>query len=177
MTNSTASDLPSGSHDLHLQMGSTLVEVLVSLLVIAGGLMGIAGVQSVSLRNNQASYFRTQAITASADMVERMRANKIGVEAGAYDNVTGSATSSCFTVAGCTPAQLAAQDVLDWTTHIESVLPEATAVVCIDSTGDDGEPGSEDCDGSGRIYAVKIWWDDDRDGDAESRYVTSWQPW
>ena len=139
--------------------------------------MGIASVHSVGMRNNQAAYFRTQAITLSADMVERMRANKIAVEAGGYDDINGSATTACFTPAGCTPMQMAAQDVLDWTAQVSTYLPEPGAIVCIDSTGDDGEPGSEDCDGNGRIYAIKIWWDEDRDGEAETRYVTTWQPW
>lgn len=168
---------PNKPNRLYLQMGSSLIEVLVSLLVISGGLLGMAGVHSVSMRNNQAAYYRTQATTLTADMVERMRANKTAVENGGYDDVAGAATAACFTAAGCTPAQMAAQDVLDWSAQVTAALPGADSVVCIDSSGNDGTTAAQACDGAGRIYAIKIWWDDDRDGTAEMRYVTTWQPW
>ena len=158
------------------QQGSTLIEVLIALLVLSFGMMGMAGVQSVSLRGNQAAYFRTQATTLSMDIVERMRANLTGVGAGAYNNVTGAATASCFTTAGCTSTQMAAQDMSDWLAQVTALLPEGTAVVCLDSGGDDGTAAAFACDNTGAIYAIKIWWDDNRDGTANERYVTTFQP-
>lgn len=159
------------------QGGTTLMEVLVSLLVLSGGMLGMAGVQTVSLRNNQAAYFRTQATALSLDMVERLRANIVGVQAGAYDDVGGAATAACFTGAGCNAAQMANQDILDWEALVAAALPGGAAVVCVDSTGNDGTPGTENCDGLGRVYAIKMWWDDNRDGTANQRYVTTTQPW
>ena len=79
--------------------GSTLIEVLVSLLVLSFGMLGMAGVQVVSLRGNQAAYFRTMATTYSVDIIERMRANISAVEGGGYDDVAGAATASCFAAA------------------------------------------------------------------------------
>lgn len=155
--------------------GSSLIEVLVSLLVLSGGLLTMAGVHAVSLRANQAAYYRTQATTLTTDIVERMRANKTGVALGAYDNVPGAATASCFTTASCTSAQMAAQDILNWSNQIAAVFPAGTSVVCVDSTGNDGTAAAPACDGLGNVYAVKIWWDDDRDGTAEQRYVTTMQ--
>lgn len=96
------------------QAGSTLIEVLISLLVLSGGMMGMAGLQTVSLQANQNAFFRTQATTFTLDIVERMRTNLTAVQNGDYNDVVGAATASCFTVAGCTSAQMAAQDVLDW---------------------------------------------------------------
>ena len=93
--------------------GSALIEVLIALLVLSFGMMGMAGVQSVSLRGNQAAYFRTQATSLSMDIAERMRANLTGVGAEAYNNVAGAATASCFTIVGCTSAEMAAQDIND----------------------------------------------------------------
>lgn len=158
------------------QRGTTLMEVLIAMLVLSFGMMGMAGVQAVSLRGNQTAYYRTQATTLTTDIVERMRANVVGVEGGAYNDVAGAATASCFTAAGCTSVQMAAQDVLDWEAQITALLPSATAVVCIDSTGADGTAAANACDDTGNIYAIKIWWDDDRDGTAELRYVTAFQP-
>ena len=158
------------------QLGTTLIEVLVSLLILSGGMMGMAGLQNVSLRANQLGYFRTQATTYTLDMVERMRANIDGVDAGGYNNVAGAATAACFTVAGCTSAQMAGQDILEWTTGMAAALPLGDSVVCLDSTPNDGTTAAKACDNTGSMYAIKIWWDDNRDGTATTRYVTTFQP-
>lgn len=161
---------------LSIQAGSSLIEVLVSLLVLSFGMLGLAGVQGVSLRGNQAAYYRTMATTQSADMVERMRANIVGVADGAYDDVTGAATANCFTAIGCSSTQMAAQDVLDWSARVTTTLPLGASVVCLDSTPVDGTPAANACDGAGNIYAIKLWWDDDRDGTADQAFRTTFQP-
>jgi len=161
---------------LYLQLGSSLIEVLVSLLVLSGGMLGIAGVQSVSLRNNQAAYFRTQATMLTSELIERMRANKIAVDNDAYDDAVGAATAACFTAAGCTPNQMAAQDILDWDADLAAALPGGVGIVCLDSTGNDGTAAVPACDGLGTIYVVKIFWDDNRDGTANQRLTTNWRP-
>lgn len=161
---------------LYLQAGSTLIEVLVSLLVLSFGMLGMAGVQAVSLRGNQAAYFRTMATTVSVDIVERMRANIVGVDDGNYDDATGAATANCFTATGCSSAQMATQDILDWSATVAASLPLGASVVCIDSTPTDGAVGATACDGIGSIYAIKLWWDDDRNGTADQSFRTTFQP-
>lgn len=158
------------------QAGSTLIEVLVSLLVLSFGMLGMAGVQAVSLRGNQASYFRTIATTLSVDMVERMRANIVGVDDGNYDDATGAATANCFTAIGCSSAQMATQDIFDWSATVTASLPLGASVVCLDSTPTDGTAAANACDGAGSIYAIKLWWDDDRDGTADQAFRTTFQP-
>lgn len=161
---------------LSRQSGTTLMEVLVSLLVLSFGMLGMAGVQGVSLRGNQAAYYRTMATTLSADIVERMRANLAAVDAGGYDDVVGAATANCFTTTGCTGVQMAAQDILDWTASVTAALPLGSAAVCLDSTPTDGTAAANACDGAGSIYAIKLWWDDDRDGTADQAFRTTFQP-
>lgn len=158
------------------QAGSTMMEVLVSMLVLSFGMLGMAGVQSVSLRGNQSAYYRTMATTLSTDMVDRMRANLAGVSDGGYDDEDGAATASCFTAGGCTDVQMAAQDILDWEAAVTATLPGGSSVVCVDSTPGDGTAAANACDSTGSIYAVKIWWDDNRDGTASTQNVTSFQP-
>ena len=158
------------------QAGSTLIEVLVSLLVLSFGMLGMAGVQAVSLRGNQAAYYRTMATTQSVDIVERMRANIVGIDNGDYDDVVGAATANCFTAVGCSSAQMAAQDVFDWSARVAATLPLGSAVICLDSTPTDGTAGATACDGLGSIYAIKLWWDDDRDGVADQAFRTTFQP-
>lgn len=161
---------------LYLEFGTTLMEVLVSLLVLSFGLLGIAGVQSVSLRNNQSAYYRTQATMLTSEAIERMRGNKVGVDNGEYDNVAGAATAACFTTAGCSPAEMADQDVLDWSASVAAALPGGVGVICLDSSGNDGTATAPACDGAGTIYAVKIFWDDNRDGNANQVLRTMWRP-
>ena len=159
-----------------VQAGTTLIEVLVSLRVLSFGMLGLAGVQGVSLRGNQAAYYRTMATTLSVDVIERMRANIVGVADGDYDDATGAATATCFTAAGCSSAQMALQDIFDWQATVAAALPLGTSVVCLDSTPTDGTAAANACDGAGNIYAIKLWWDDDRDGTADQAFRTTFQP-
>ena len=55
--------------------GFTLIEVLISMLILAVGLLGLAGLQATGLRNNLSAYNRSQATQLAYDMADRMRAN------------------------------------------------------------------------------------------------------
>lgn len=164
------------NNSVYHQSGSSLIEVLISMLVLAMGILGISAMQIGSLKNNQNSYMRTQAVFHSLDIVERMLSNQAGVEAGNYNDPTPVFTAACQTAAGCTAAQMAANDVAVWEASIASGLPSGSATVCLDSTSDDGTAAAPACDSLGSIYAVKIWWDDNRDGTADQRYVMTFQP-
>ncbi len=155
------------------QRGTTLIEVLMSLLILAIGLLGMLGLQTVSLRNTQTAYFRTQATVMTADIIERMRANAQGVRAGSYDDAVGALTAACLTVAGCAPHVMAGHDIAEWQAALQADLPSGTGVVCIDSTSDDGTPVADACDGIGMNHVVKVWWDDNRDGTANQRAIIS----
>src|SRR6185503_2164519 len=50
------------------QTGMTLVEVLVTLVLISVGLLGVAALQLTTLKNNQESYVRSQAAMLAADI-------------------------------------------------------------------------------------------------------------
>jgi|GEM_PF-966312 len=56
--------------------GFTLIEVLISVLVLAVGLLGFAALQITAVNNNQESYFRTQATVIAQDMASRMHTNR-----------------------------------------------------------------------------------------------------
>ena len=96
------------------QAGLTLIEVLIAVVVLAIGLLGIAGLQSAALANNLISYQYTQASTIAQAMLERMRANREGVLAGHYALAAGTAapaaTANCG-VAVCSPDQQARWDI------------------------------------------------------------------
>lgn len=82
------------------QQGATLIEVLVSIIIVVFGLLGLAGLQSrVSLAEVE-SFQRAQAVLLLDDMVGRINANRRN--AGAYDTGgtplgTGQGAAVCLT--------------------------------------------------------------------------------
>ena len=65
----------SGEPGLTRTRGSSLVEVLVTLVILAVGLLGVAGLQSKVGVAEMESYQRAQALLALAQMTERLSAN------------------------------------------------------------------------------------------------------
>jgi type IV pilus assembly protein PilV len=130
--------------------GFTLIEVLVSVIILAIGLLGLAGMQATGLRNNQDAYNRSQATQLAYDLADRMRANVAG--AATYTAVAPSAatiTNTCSTAAGCTVAQMAQTDLKQWYNNLISALPSGEGTITL----------------SGAVYTITITWDDDHDGE------------
>jgi type IV pilus assembly protein PilV len=149
--------------------GFSLIEVLVSILVLSFGMLGVASLLATSLSGSHTSSVRTQAIVLADDLADRMRANRTTAVSPGPNNYEGIAPAEnrCRAVhyghrhavpVTCTPAQLAADDLFDWRAQLTAALPQGTGVVCIDSTPDDGAAGAPACDGVGGAYAVKEFW-------------------
>ena len=64
--------------------GVSLIEVLVSVLILGIGLLGIAAMQALALGNSQSSVERTQAVIHSYSILDAMRANPDAARAGTY---------------------------------------------------------------------------------------------
>jgi type IV pilus assembly protein PilV len=99
--------------------GFTLIEVLVSLVILSIGLLGTAKLMLFSARSNDSAYLRSQATQLSYAMLDYMRANKQGAVAGSYATTLGTAAANpgftCVgTAAQCTPANLALYDIYQW---------------------------------------------------------------
>jgi type IV pilus assembly protein PilV len=147
------------------QSGATLIEVLVSLLILSTGLLGMSGLQTMSLRNTHTSYLRTQAAAMSADIIERMHANAQGAAVDSYTaTTTGYFSEACLSSIGCSSSALAMHDLAEWRAALTAGLPDGAGVICRDSSPEDGTPSLPDCDGAGENHAVKIWWDGERKG-------------
>ena len=73
------------------QSGFTMLEVLVSILIMAIGMLGLAGLMAASMRNNHGAYHRTQAVWLAYDVADRMRANRQNARAGSYNIALGAA--------------------------------------------------------------------------------------
>ena len=153
--------------------GSTLFEVMVSIFVVSLGFLGFARLQINGLAMANSGILRSNAVYLSYEMTDRMRANLPAVQAGAYNLLSGTVANPGCVSTGCTPAQIAQNDYYEWSDEASSLLPLGTAVVCLDSTPEDGAPGAPACDGVGSAFAVKVWW---TEKGTQSRFVSSFRP-
>ncbi len=112
---------------MNKQQGFSLLEVLITMLIVSFGLLGIAGIIVTSLKNNQSSYARSQASLMVNDIIDRMRANRSGAEASPSPyNLTLTAAPA--------GADIATDDLTQWRAALASNLPSGTGSVAVDDT-------------------------------------------
>jgi len=68
------------------QRGVTLIEILITLLVLAVGLLGLAALQGISLQSGQVAYNATQATNVAYEIADFARANRSNVSTAMLDN-------------------------------------------------------------------------------------------
>lgn len=128
--------------------GMSMIEVLVSVMVLGVGLLGIAAMQSIALRGGQGSLESSQAVMGANSIIEAMRANRANAGAYVYDGTTSCGTTP---VAGTT---LATNDLNFWVTSLKTTIGSASSTCGkIVSLG-------------GNNYRVTVQWDDSRAGGA-----------
>lgn len=155
--------------------GFSLIEVLVALLILSFGLLALAGLQMTGIKANHSSLLRTKATYAAYEMADRMRANRVGITANAYNNASGIPSDPGCISTNCSTSQLATTDIREWNLQNAAMMPNGSGVVCLDSTPDDGTSVAPACDGIGTIYAIKIWWSDDKTTTLK-RFITTFIP-
>jgi type IV pilus assembly protein PilV len=96
--------------------GFTIIEVLVSLVILSIGLLGIAKLMLFSSHSNDGAYLRSQATDLAYEMLDYMRANSAQAAAGAYTTALATpAANPGFACIGAAPcANLALYDVYQW---------------------------------------------------------------
>ena len=103
--------------------GITLIEVLVTMVLLGVGLLGLAGLQLRGMQVNQGSTFRSQAAMLAEDMADRMRSDAATAAAHGYD---ANWQAGLPAPAGVAPS--AALLTTDWLYRLGS-LPAGCAVV------------------------------------------------
>jgi len=125
------------------QRGATFIEVLISALMLGFGFVGLAALQTNTLRVNQSAFQRTQAVMLANFMMDAMRANREGVIAGEYDIGTPG-NPACTAPAGST---LASQDRTRWFAALKENLTDTDTtcglIACTDT-----------------LCTVEVYWDD-----------------
>lgn len=93
------------------QHGVTLIEVLVTIVILAFGLLGLAGLQSKLNVGTLESYQRAQAVVLLTNMTERISANR--EHAGDYV-VQGAVGTGDARPASCAALTGAERDLCEW---------------------------------------------------------------
>lgn len=94
------------------QNGTTLIEVLITILVLAFGLLGLAGMLNQTQKIEYESFQRSQAVLLMTEMTDRISANR----ANASSYVTPIAVGGAGAIADCsTSVAIVDRDLCDWT--------------------------------------------------------------
>lgn len=117
------------------QRGISMLEVLVTLFIVAIGVLGLAGLQARATNAEFESYQRSQAIILVNDMVERIRTNR--VNKGVFKNITtdlingkpylGTTGADSYTLT-CSPApNQAMSDLCTWQSLLQGSAETSAA--------------------------------------------------
>ena len=134
------------------QTGFGLIEVLVSLLIVSIGLLGIASLQIMALKNVGSSMERSQAVIQTYSYLDVLRANRAKAVISGLD----------VPVMTCDPENIAASKVEQrkWLTQLQETLGPQSC-------------GQVECLGGGKC-TITVQWDDSRaeGGSDEQQLVT-----
>jgi type IV pilus assembly protein PilV len=108
------------------QRGFSMVEVLVAAVVLSIGMLGLAGLQMRTLRNNQSALERAVAVVETHAIADALRADRVNASNGVFDIALGAADPSGVT--------FAAIIVAGWRTNLRNELG-ANATGAIDCNG------------------------------------------
>ena len=137
------------------QQGIAMIEVLVSMLIIAMWLLASAGMQVGMFKLQKSADYRLKAIALATELGERMEANSEEAKAGGYIFVAlggyapGTAPSDCAQVA-CSRTNLAKYDVTQWSDRVSSALIVDRISVTQDTTA------------ANPTYSISISWKEPR---------------
>lgn len=124
--------------------GASLLEVLISVLILGVGMLGIAAMQATALRNSHSSLEQSQAVIQTYAILDAMRADRDVALGGGYD----LALTCDVPAAG---GGLASAELRRWVQELKAGLGESAC-------------GGVACDANG--CAVSVQWDDSRASEA-----------
>lgn len=118
-----------GRIDKKIAGGFSLLEVLITVLVLSLGLLGLASLQIAGLRDMQSAFLKGRAVNRAYQIVDLMRANRDAARNGAYDGTFGQvAEGSCAAASGG-----AESDLCTWERALSETLPEGAGSVDVEA--------------------------------------------
>jgi type IV pilus assembly protein PilV len=155
--------------------GFSLVEVLVSVLVLAIGVIGAAGVQLTTMRIAREAAYHALALDLAVEIADAIRAGarRLPEQAGgrsfwefdyrpmASDETGAASSRSCY-LEVCDAAEYAAFERQDWKQRLATLFPDGRMLVCRDAIVWSEAKGAPewDCNGAtaGAPLAIKLGW-------------------
>lgn len=156
--------------------GFSMIEVMVTIVVVAFGLLGLGSLVLRGLQAGADSQFRTIAIKQTYDMADRIRGNPVDAKSGAYGGPSSSiCTALLATINGggiplvsplsVTPSCSGSgvnYDINCWQRANMTELPNGAGAVCKDA--------------GTNWYAVIVSWDENRSGTTNKSFWITFEP-
>jgi len=109
------------------QSGFTLIEALVAFLILSIGMLGIASLQTMSIKAGHTAMLRTVAVMKADEILDSIRGNPSVLLSYATSTADSGTDNGCSETAVaavlCAPAQQAVDDVFRWKRSLKDVLP------------------------------------------------------
>ncbi|HIO97673.1 MAG TPA: type IV pilus modification protein PilV [Leucothrix sp.] len=113
--------------------GFSLLEILISLVIMSVGMMGLAGLKLVAIKGTNEAHFRHEASLLMADLADRMRANEEAVDNGTYELSTAvdlsTAPSPDCSSKACTADELAKYDQYQIALKMSVAMPGSSLLI------------------------------------------------
>jgi type IV pilus assembly protein PilV len=161
--------LANRTHTVFPSGGYVLLEVLITVVVLAVGLLGLAKLQASTRQFDVESYQRAQAVILMRDMIDRMTANRYAIGCYAFTNITQGGpylgTGATFTPNCATAIGPAAQQAAEMQTAIDDMNAWNDALQGAAETAGGknagamiGARGCVGYDATNNIYIVAVSW-------------------
>ncbi|KGJ88258.1 type IV pilus modification protein PilV [Thalassotalea sp. ND16A] len=136
------------THAHKRQRGFSLMEVLISILIITFGMFGVAKLQLNALRDVQNAHYASKAASFATQMAEQITTNKTALahyQLAANQQVSASVNCSATS---CSSANIAKYDLQLWQQKIANALPFGQAEIIA----------------TAHTAKIIVRWDQNRDG-------------
>lgn len=130
--------------------GASLLEVLVAIVVLAIGMLGVAGMQTNALKFNHTASVRTQATYLAYEIADAMRANFQEAVDGRYDLALNANPPNNATIP--------AADLTRWRAALTERLPSGTGSIARNAINN-------------TLVTITIQWAEGRLGDGDAQFV------
>ncbi|MCA3185202.1 MULTISPECIES: type IV pilus modification protein PilV [unclassified Cupriavidus] len=149
----------------HARRGFSLIEALVTLVVLSIGMLALANLQLQTLVDSRTSAMRNYAALMAYNLADQIRSNGVAVTNGTFNVPKNTPVANCFAQKGCTPDEMATTAYATWLADVKESMPGGDGIVCQDSSPNDGSgsaDGQNGCDKNPNApYVIKIFWRED----------------
>lgn len=105
------------TNSTHRQRGSSLLEAVVAIFIFSIGVLGLVGLQAVSVKNSSDAKYRADAALLANQIIGQMWVDRANIDSYSHYG-GGAACNFSSSASGLT-------SVTDWMTEISRVLPRA----------------------------------------------------